>query len=168
MKTINHSFLKGFNWLIAGVLSLLGFSGCSLINNGLEEYGAPHSDYVIKGKVVDSKTKQPVKGIKIGEAPMNVLMYGTIYTEYYERFLPDTTDVNGNFKITFTNEGFGDPQQSPIELLAEDIDGAENGSYLKEVVEVDFNKAVQTKPENGWYNGEYTVNQNIELNPENE
>ncbi|GHU66658.1 hypothetical protein FACS189413_00030 [Bacteroidia bacterium] len=164
MKKLNHSFLKGFNFLLAALMGLLGFTNCEGAGSR-EEYGAPYSDYVIKGKVVDHKTGSPIKGIKVGELSSFAPMYGTIYTEYYkQQFLPDTTGTNGNYEIRYVPY----LDNNRVELFAEDIDSTENGVYINKTVGVDFDNAQKTKPENGWYRGEYTVTQDIELDSANE
>ena len=40
METVYHSILKGFNWILAGLLSLLGFSITSC--GATDEYGSPY------------------------------------------------------------------------------------------------------------------------------
>ena len=51
MGTVYHSILKGFNWILAGLLSLLGFSVTSC--GATDEYGSPYAEYELKGKVID-------------------------------------------------------------------------------------------------------------------
>ena len=41
MKKLNRKLIRGTNWALAGLLSLLGFSSCG---NPVEEYGSPHAD----------------------------------------------------------------------------------------------------------------------------
>ena len=54
MKNINHSFLNGFNWLLAGLLSLFGFANC-VTSKKVEVrpptrvmimYGAPAANFI--------------------------------------------------------------------------------------------------------------------------
>ena len=44
METVYHSILKGFNWILAGLLSLLGFSVTSC--GATDEYGSPYAESV--------------------------------------------------------------------------------------------------------------------------
>lgn len=48
-------FLTGMNKLLAGLLTLLGFSLAACDKIGADEYGAPYVEYEIKGKVVNDK-----------------------------------------------------------------------------------------------------------------
>ncbi len=58
MKKWNRRFVKGTNWALAGLLSLLGFS-CSKENGGEMplEYGSPYATFSVSGKVMDESGK---------------------------------------------------------------------------------------------------------------
>ena len=62
MKKLNRKLIRGTNWALAGILSLLGFSGC----NGLirVEYGSPNADYKVSGRVTDEQGT-PVPNVKV-------------------------------------------------------------------------------------------------------
>ena len=64
MKNPNNKLLKVANWLLGGILALLGFSAC----NDEEElplmYGTPHANFTIKGKVVNDES-MPIPDIEI-------------------------------------------------------------------------------------------------------
>ncbi len=129
--------MKGTNWLLAGILSLLGFTGCET-TSGKDEYGSPHADYTVKGKVVDKATQEPIPGVRVS---------------YY----PDastTTDTDGEFELTTNHE--------VQVLLVDDVDDDENGAYESEEIPLDFSEAEHT-PGSGWYKGEYTLTENVEL-----
>ena len=53
MKRLNRAYIKGTNWALSGLLSLLGFS-CDN-GGGMAEYGTPMATYTVKGKVVTDK-----------------------------------------------------------------------------------------------------------------
>ena len=55
-------FLKVTNRVLAGVLLLLGFSGCH--RYGPDEYGTPHADFEVSGKVTDS-SGNGLNGIRV-------------------------------------------------------------------------------------------------------
>ena len=76
--------IKQANWLLAGLLTLLGFSGCHKTDE--VEYGTPFADYIVKGKVLNKSTGKPVKGIRVGYSPNPVAIpeYGVIGTEYLQ------------------------------------------------------------------------------------
>ena len=143
MKKIKHSFLRSSNWLLAGILGIFGFTNTSC----KMEYGTPERDYVIKGKVMDSETKKPVKGIKVE----TYRCYGAI----------DTTDIQGSFLLKIWEEGSVDK----IGTKFSDIDGIENGLYPSDtIIDIDMKDAKRTKPKSGnWYQGEFTKTVEIEL-----
>ncbi|MDR2683705.1 MAG: radical SAM-associated putative lipoprotein [Dysgonamonadaceae bacterium] len=163
MKKLYHPLIKVANGILAGILTVLGFSSCEDIGNGngRVEYGTPNADYTVKGTVVDKASKKPVKGIRVGysPAPRIVPMYGVIPTEYMER-ASTTTDDKGEFKIT---ENLFPGEENPVSVYIEDIDGEENGSFVSDTLMIDFRNANQTGKKDNWYQGEYTVTVNVEL-----
>ena len=64
MNRTNHFFLTFTNKILAGLLSLLGFSLAACDKIGADEYGCPYADYEIKGKVVDDNGKA-INGIQV-------------------------------------------------------------------------------------------------------
>ena len=179
MKKLNHSFLNGFNWLLAGMLGLLGFSAVSLTScmygDPYVEYGASHTDYVIKGKVVDKATRQAIPGLKVKltyKMPSNILMYGPpmpIIEPSFENAIhypKDSvfTDEQGKFRFD-GNSVYGMDSIGKVvqPLIVFDVDGIENGSYYETIETVKFEDAQQTKADKGWYKGEYTKDVEIEM-----
>ena len=160
VKYLRKYLFSGINWLLAGLLSLLGFSGCNIIEP-MDEYGTPFADYTVKGKVLDKSTGKPVKGVRVGYSPTPVAvpMYGVPPASYQMMSVADTTDVQGEFKLTervsLTDEA--------VPIYVEDIDWAENGVYTPETLMVSFKDAERTGKPKGWYHGEYTVTVNVEL-----
>ncbi len=140
---MSKKLLKGTNWLLAGILGLLGFTGCET-TSGKEEYGSPHADYTVKGKVVDKATQEPIEGVSVtmGYDPEHVME-------------PVMTDENGMFELTT-----GD--RCPT-LYVDDIDGDENGAYESEEIELDIDDAVHTPGSGHWDEGDYTWTKNVEL-----
>ena len=61
MKKLNRKLIRGTNWTLAGLLSLLGFTGCG---NQVEEYGTPHADFKVTGRVTD-EAGEPLSGIRV-------------------------------------------------------------------------------------------------------
>ena len=155
----NKAFIKGINWLLAAIISMLGFAGCDII--GTDEYGSPRADYTVKGAVVNKATGKPIKGIRVGYSPEHwaVAEYGIPPTPYTPKPYV-LTDTKGEFKLT--DSSF--PKENlTAYVFVEDIDGEENGLFQSESIEVDFSKATQSGKPKSWYNGEYTVNVNVEL-----
>ena len=162
---ISKAFIKSTNWLLAGIISMLGFVGCK---NDVVEYGAPYADYTVKGAVVDKATKTPIKGIRVGYTPIYqgpILMYGVIPTPYQPKAYV-ITDENGKFKLTdrfYVGEFQMVENTSVLPVFVEDIDDAVNGWFQSEYLWVDFSDAVRSGKVKGWYGGEYTVTISIEL-----
>ena len=176
---INRVIINGINLALAGILSLLGFVGCQK-NAPLDEYGSPHADYTVKGTVVNKATGKPIEGIRVGYDPINwaIAMYGVIATifqpkskvletndvksgETYGERQHVLTDAKGEFKLT---DPLFQEKNKAIPVYVQDIDGEENGLFQSDTLEVDFSKAVQTGKPDGWYEGEFTVTVNVELN----
>ena len=64
MKNPNHKLLKVANWLLGGILALLGFSACNDEKELPLMYGTPHANFTIKGKVVNDES-MPIPDIEI-------------------------------------------------------------------------------------------------------
>ncbi|MCL2502075.1 MAG: radical SAM-associated putative lipoprotein [Bacteroidales bacterium] len=109
MKKWNRTWNNGAQWVIAGLLTLLGFSACGdkdeIIPMGLE-YGTPHAKYAVKGKVTDAQ----------GQAlsPMRVIVPRVVlHTPARPGFIPDNpvytmpirdtlyTKPDGSFEYTY-------------------------------------------------------------------
>ena len=158
MKTNRRVFIKNMNWALAGIIGMLGFTGCDI--TGTKEYGSPHADYTVKGKVVSKTTGKPIEGIQVGLG----YSYSDIQPMYGTRSAPFTaksyvlTNAKGEFKITDRSEIV---QKLPASV--EDIDGEENGLFQSKQLEIDFKDAVHSGKSKNWYKGEYTVTVNVEL-----
>jgi len=157
---INRAFIKGTNWALAGLISMLGFTGCE--REGLMEYGTPNADYTVKGSVVSKADGKPIEGIRVGydREPGPYLMYGTAPTPYNPK-ASVTTNAKGEFEITENTFPVSD---QTISVYVDDIDGEKNGLFQSDVLQVDFSNAKQTKKSKSWYDGEFTVTVNVELN----
>jgi putative lipoprotein (rSAM/lipoprotein system) len=158
---IRKSFIRGINMLLAALLALFGFSNC---DTGVVEYGVPNADYTVKGIVVDKADAKPIKGIRIGFSPSYsgpILMYGVIPTPY-RRIAADTTDVNGAYKVS-DNFSIGEIQDNILPVYVQDIDGTENGLYNDTILNIDVENAKRIGKAKNWYDGEYTLDVNIEL-----
>ena len=152
MKKISTYNLKSVNWLLTGILALLGFSSCDQISTDM--YGTPHSKFTIKGKVTN-ESNAPIPQIQIrspyGE---NIPHTDTLYT-----------DSKGEFNYSFNGFLRGDN----IPLLLTDIDGEQNGgSYASDSVSVSFKDAEMTGNDGEWYLGEATKEITIVLKEKKE
>ena len=67
MKKLNRKLIRGTNWALAGLLSLLGFTGCGKDDNGggeiSVEYGSPSSYFKVLGRVTNEQG-QPLGGMR--------------------------------------------------------------------------------------------------------
>ena len=89
MDKAKQLFLISMNKLLAGLLTLLGFSLAACDKGGTCEYGSPYADYEIKGKVVDNQG-YPIANIQIeisDSIPENGWMQkDTLYTDSDGKF----------------------------------------------------------------------------------
>jgi len=161
---INRTLIKGTNWALAGLLGLLGFSNCVIVDPR-EEYGSPSVDYTVKGAVVNKANGKPIEGIRVGYSSdiQGIYLYGVMPTPYQPK-ASVTTDAKGEFKLT-ENSFPLDVNNSIQPIYVDDIDGEKNGLFQSDTLQVDFHDAKQTKkPSGNWYQGEYTVTVNVKLN----
>ena len=93
-------------------------------------------------------------------------MYGAPSTSYTPKSSV-LTDVKGKFNLSdnfFTTN-------SQIPVYVEDIDGAENGLFQSDTLQISFSEADRTKKSKSWYHGEFTKEVNVqltEIQPENQ
>ncbi len=158
---ISKALIKTSNWILATLLTLLGFSNCE----PQIEYGVPNADYSVKGTVVDKVNANTIKGIRVGfsSAPQIMLMYGVMPTPY-RTYNADTTDIKGNYDLT-QHFYIGEFHENAVPIFVQDIDGTENGLYRDTVIVVNFENAVRTGKQKNWDEGTLTLKQNIELTP---
>ena len=96
MKIIKRKLIKGTNWALAGLMSLLGFncSGCGSVGPATE-YGSPHAEYKVMG-VIKNEKGEALNGIRImvpeiliNDANGNenlMLVNDTVYTDEQGQF----------------------------------------------------------------------------------
>ena len=145
--------IKAGRALMGFLLALLGFSGCEYI--GRVEYGCPHADYKLQGTVTDARTKQPVKNIRA------VFCSGGLDAEYSYK---DTlyTDESGKIERDYPSMTI---DHTRLQVLLEDIDGDENGSYETLLLEKENLPVEQVKKgDKHWYQGSFTITADAELN----
>ena len=152
-------FNRWYNVVLTALLSVLGF-GCSSdepeeYGTILMEYGTPYADYIFKGTVTD-EAGTPVQGIKtslksVFENDNEHYVFGLDSVE---------TDVSGSYQLKYVGT-----QDRGLKIIVEDIDGEANGGeFLSDTLDIDYNKAVQTKKSDEfWYEGAYDISQDIKL-----
>jgi putative lipoprotein (rSAM/lipoprotein system) len=138
---------KIYRILISALMALLGFS---CVNHGgdVVEYGVPSATYKAKGVVVSEADNSPIKGIRA-----ELKRDWAIDTAY--------TDSDGSFSL----EGSEFPNQKLyVEFI--DVDGEENGSFVKMKIEADYTNKPFTGG-SGWYYGEAEIDLGkIKMKPE--
>ena len=126
MGTVYHSILKGFNWILAGLLSLLGFSVTSC--GATDEYGSPYAEYELKGKVTNMNG-DPIQGIELNYGGIyNNVLFSSYISEMYKS---PQTQKDGSYDIKFEDSPMG-----IVRIIAKDIDGPENGSFETDSIDV--------------------------------
>lgn len=148
-------FNRWYNAVLTVLLGLLGLESCDSEGGGMvEEYGCPSSDYIIKGTVTD-EAGTPVQGIKTSLKQI----YKTETETYIGGIDSVQTGVSGDFLLKYNGM-----QQKNIKLIVEDIDGEANGGeFLSDTLDINYDKAVQTKKGEGWYSGTYEIAQDVKL-----
>ena len=164
--------IKCTNWILAGIMGLLGFAGCDRTAvpmygdpypNEYPEYGVPYTMYTVKGAVVNEATGEPIAGIRVGYYPedWDEDAFGPEPEYGRESDAYVLSSTNGGF--TLASDFFDYGKNLVLPVYIEDIDGEENGSFQSKKVEVDFSNAVQSGITGNWYGGEFTVTTNIQL-----
>lgn len=145
--------LKTYGKIVAWILTALGlYTSCDIVTPA--EYGTPTADFVVKGKVTDKSTQQPVKGMAV------------INKSYTAPYGNDTvrTDANGDYELEFTEVAFG---AEDLTVYASDIDGEDNGAYLSDTIRIKAHELKQIeKRRKSWYNGKFEGKADFELNRE--
>lgn len=152
MRRIHLHLLKKVNYVLAGLLVILGFS-CTDDDIQPAEYGSPYASFQIKGKVVDTK-HNPVPGIQIrvNQDDKSVYSFGWLHTDTLR------TDANGEFIWKKTD--------FPImryRLISEDIDEEMNGGlFASDTTRVTFEREELTGGER-WFDGSASKDLTITL-----
>jgi putative lipoprotein (rSAM/lipoprotein system) len=147
-KRIYRPLTKGVNWVLAGILSVLGFSGCNKEEFGPDEYGTPYASYTFRGQVTN-EAGNTVKNIKIE------IMEGQ--SGYYNAIQnPILSNDDGSYYVsieTFPTDEF--------RIVFSDIDGTTNGSYQNDTIPVKINKGDYSEGNGNWNYGsvEKEINQ---------
>lgn len=138
-----HVMKEKFLNICRVMLGLLGISAVSACNEDptppdvVAEYGVPHADYVVRGKVTD-EAGTPIKGIQVSSLAGN---------EYHRQCDTVYTDDDGGYEIRRTIDFLG----REVDVRYEDVDGYENGGLFM----TEDRKVALEKQEDGsgWYDG---------------
>ncbi len=134
--------LKTYNWILAGLLSLLGFaSSC----DSRDEYGTPSAKFTVNGKVTSAETNLPVERIQV------VMKNDTSFT-----------NAKGEYQVV---DPYGFPEDKSYTIEFMDVDGGERGSFYDLDTLVEFIDSKYTGGDNDWYLGETNENLDVKLTP---
>ena len=144
------------NWLLASVISLLGFSACSNGGGMMLMYGTPTFDYQADGRVIDEEGK-PIEGIQVKV---------TLSDEWSSKI--DGTQVDGGVIYSGKDGSFMTKKFANIKiysLTATDVDGEKNGGEFEtQEIKLTMRPTLEegSKKGDSWYMG---VNkfENIEI-----
>ncbi|MDR2774313.1 MAG: radical SAM-associated putative lipoprotein [Tannerella sp.] len=159
MKKFNRKLIRGTNWALAGLISLLGFSSsCSsdnpLTGGGTVEYGTPHADFVVSGKVTDTKG-QGLSGIRVVVPKVDHHQRAT------SSFIPDRPVITNEIRDTLYTQGNGDfiyhydgfPTNDSINVHMKFEDPAENARFKTDSVKVAFFSSDLKGGDGKWFDG---------------
>lgn len=143
---MRNMFLRFCRWAMP-MLGITGAISCDNVIQGPDMYGCPPAEYGVptmefrmKGKVVDSRSELPIKGIAV-----------TRINEETSHETVDTVWTAENGEFIYHGEDF--PSESMI-LKFTDVDGAENlGEFQKQEVKVKLTR--EEGSEDGWFEGVY-------------
>ncbi len=122
------------------------------------EYGCPYAEYNFDVDIVDSENDAPIEGIRVSA----VQRYITNDLNNVDTLATGLTSAEGKVRLQF-----GAFPTDKHELVADDIDGEENGAYDSASVIITIPQDEYTGGE-GWYEGQSTEEVTIKLNKRNE
>lgn len=148
-------YILNFSKWLFGLLGI-SMTGCSV--NSCEtikcEYGVPHAEFEVKGKVIDADTRNAVTGVSV-----------TLHEARYnngkntpEKYPMDSTVVNTNGEFTLNGNGF---PNDVMFVKVKDLDTQSDGNYPEKVVEISLQNTEQGT--GSWDNGTYSSDVLIEL-----
>ena len=162
MKKLNCKLIRGTNWALAGLLSLLGFTGCGKDNNGdgeiSVEYGSPSSYFKVLGRVTNEQG-QPLGGMRVVASEVTAV-WSKGPKQCYSGLLRDTvyTASDGSFVGIYSTF----PADS-VYIHMKIEDSAEPSVYDSDSVTVGFAKGDLKGGDNHWFKGEATKEVDVKL-----
>jgi putative lipoprotein (rSAM/lipoprotein system) len=169
MKKFNRKFIKGTNWALAGLISLIGYSSCEdEVNYPRDEYGTPYAKFIVSGKVTDTE-QQGLKNIRVvvpkvdhhqratsGFIPDQKIITNEVHDTLY-------TKENGNFEYEYT----GIPTNDSINVILQFEEVAETPRFESDSAKVTFFSS-ELREGDGWYEGAATKEIEIRLKKKGE
>lgn len=154
MKKLNRKLIRGTNWALAGLLSLLGFTGCGKEGNddGGEmrvEYGVPHATFKVLGRVTNEQG-EPLAGVRV-VAPNATTIWGKDSDQRNTSLLYDTTYTASDG--TFAGRYSVFPSDS-VYINMKFEDSATPSAYESDSLSVGFSKRDLRGGDKSWHRGE--------------
>lgn len=151
MKEERKRLLRFYNRLLSGTLVMLGFSACEGIGDTPCEYGQPHCDFGLKGKVLN-ELEEPIDGARIIVKELEQNGKPLIYNR------PDTLLTKNGGRYEFIDKGV--TNYGKYRVVCEDP----TGIYRADSTDV------QMKPTggSGWYEGSDTREVDFKLKKKDE
>ena len=162
MKKLNRKLIRVTNWALAGLLSLLGFTGCGKDDNGggeiSVEYGAPSANFKVLGRVTNEQG-QPLGGMRVVASEVTAV-WGKGPEQCYSGLLRDTvyTASDGSFVREYSLF----PADS-VYIHMKIEDSAEPSVYDSDSVTVGFAKGDLKGSTKHWYRGAAEKKVNVTL-----
>lgn len=157
MAPIKLKFLNSYNSLIVLLISILGFS--SSCKDSGKEYGSPHADFIISGKIESATNNNMIPDIIIEMRSVKKTENGQSFSRLTETTFSDNI---GNF--TLTDKG-ASPMDQTYQIKFTDTDGAINGEYETLDTTMVFQNPKFTNGDGEWYLGSTEQELNIKLKP---
>ena len=152
MKKLNRKLIRVTNWALAGLLSLLGFTGCGKDDNGdgeiSVEYGVPSANFKVLGRVTNEQG-QPLGGMRVVASEVTAV-WGKGPEQCYSGLLRDTvyTASDGSFVREYSLF----PADS-VYIHMKIEDSAEPSVYDSDSIAVGFAKGDLKGADGSWFLG---------------
>ena len=150
MVAIKRKMLQSVNSVIVFLISLLGFTtSCVPL-----EYGTPHADFIITGKIASVTNSLPIPDI--------IVEMHHVFEDEGSRLEDTAVSLpNGEYRVGLSDS----PNDHTIQLRFVDTDGALNGEYESLDTVVVFQDPKFTGGDGDWYMGSVQKELNIQLKP---
>lgn len=157
--------LKLSRWFLA-LMGLGGAFSCNGLFVGRDEYGTPYSTFQVKGKVVDSESGAPVKGVTM--TPCHTYSDVDENGVKVEVHQPMDEGVEVDDKGTFVIGGTSYSADTSLSVLLHDEDPETDGHYKDSVYVVELEPVEGAKDEDAWHVGSFAANVVLKAEPVHE